>query len=57
VHVHSQFPNVQINDDNQAFWVTSKNLKYSLGSEEESKAEWWSLIWYGLAIPKQAFML
>lgn len=48
VHVHRQFPSVQINDDNQAFWVTSKNLKYSckatwgdiIRRNNRSKAEW-----------------
>jgi hypothetical protein len=44
-------------------WVISKLRKYSSSEtwealrERQMQVEWWKLIWFSLAIPKQAFIL
>lgn len=63
MHIQSQLPSVLFTGVDKAIWVSSKNLKYSCKAAWEDlrrknpKVEWWSLVWYGLAIPKQAFIL
>jgi hypothetical protein len=61
VNVQSKLPLVQIGEEDKAAWVPSKKECYSsrdtweaIGSRKPI-VEWWKLVWFSLAIPKQAF--
>jgi hypothetical protein len=63
VHIQSQLSSVNIGDVDQAIWVKSKNSRYSCWAawedirENKPKVGWWRLVWFALAILKQAFFL
>jgi hypothetical protein len=63
VSIQSQLSLVPLGDSDQAWWSISKSGKYTCNEtwdhirNKRDIVSWWRLIWFPLAIPKQAFLL
>lgn len=63
VNIQSKLSFVKIGETDKATWVISKKNCYTSSDTWEAirtrrpNVEWWKLVWFALAIPKQDFIL